>query len=164
VVVLVTWLAASCGGDQGNEDVRAGSGTDMTATSRTGAPGADRETLDRQIAELDALLVEAIEAIGLDPAAARREMTPLPCVGAGAGIEGYNIEYYFADTSYDRGVEQVAALERHWEETEGVEITRPMGDPGEMPDLLAQTNELVLGAKRPPASEELSVGGSTGCW
>jgi hypothetical protein len=81
-------------------------------------------------------LVETIEAIGLDPAAATREMTPLPCVGAGAGTEGYNIRYYFDASDDDQAAEQVAALEGHWEQTEGVEITERMGDPGEIPDFL----------------------------
>ena len=75
------------------------------------------------LSELEDLLVQSIDAIGLDASEATRTLEPNPCIGTD-GDEGYSLEFFFAEPNPDRGFAYLEALERNWEDRTDIEITR----------------------------------------
>lgn len=139
-----------------------GSGGSAVQTRETSTSGPPAETLTQQVEALDDLVRESISQIGLDPAAARREVRDNSCFDVDGN--GKNLRFYFDEPSHDRAVELLRALEDSWSTGE-FELNEPEAfqDDGELVSLLAVSGPFSLEGWWFPASKELAIGGSTLC-
>jgi hypothetical protein len=150
-MALIVLTAPGCGRSEENE-VRSGSSTSTEV--------GERAEIDRQVSTLDALLIESIESIGLNPSDGRREIQPNPCIGA-EGNEGYNIRFYYAEPDRTSATAYLRDLEQNWKAQDDIEVTSSVDfDPL---SLVALSEDFALESKWFAGSEELSIGGSTEC-